>query len=363
VAPQLLIDMPAEGAVRLLMLSLLEQLSVHTTPHLTVPRDFTRDTTPIARRGDAYRAAVNRLRECIALYDETLGLSISRKVRRRLRFIARLANGLHDVHLQLAWLARAASPGTAAGSESNGEPSDDARVSGQATLAALWLRDRLLRRHDRITLQLERVQEDARPLRRLAKRLGVYTTAIHLDEMRVSSSFSALTGQQLAIAIGPLRTAIADVRNGTDSRTLQRLRRTADRVVYLLEPVSTSVDADRLTHNARELRDGLERLRETSVVADALIAAGRRIGALHMMSRMRRTVWPCDGREEEARSSTLQNTTVLADEISPGLLSLAERLRDECTASFDHFSSGWIATSAEAFLVDTERVATALDGR
>jgi hypothetical protein len=306
---------------------------------------------------------VNRLRGCIALYAETLGPSISRKVRRRLRLIAKLTNALHDVNPQLGWLAHAASAGSMAGSDSNGEPPDDARISGQATLAALWLRDRLLRRHDRIMQRLTRVQEDARPLRRLAKRLGVYTTAIRLDEMRVSSSFSALTGQQLSAAVGQLRTAIADVRNGTDGRALQRLQRMADRVVYLLEPVSTSVDADRLTNNARELRDALERLRETTVVADALIAAGRRIGALHMMSRMRRTVWPCDGNGADARSSTMQNTTVLPDEISPGLLSLGERLRDECTASFDHFSSRGVATDAEAFLGDTERVAAALAGR
>jgi hypothetical protein len=362
VASQLLIDMPAEGAVRLLMLSLLEQLSVSTAPHVTVPYDVTPGTTSIARPGDAYRAVVNRLRGCLALYDETLAPSISRKVRRRLRLIAKLANARHDVNLQLAWLARAAAPGATTGSDSSGEPPNDARISGQATLAAMWLRDRLLRRHDRIALRLERVQEDARPLRRLAKRLGVYTTAIHLDEMKVSSSFSALTGQQLAAAVGPIRAAIADVRNGTDGRALRRLRRMADRVVYLLEPVSTSVDADRLTHNARELRDGLERLRESAVIADALIAAGRRIGALHMMSRMRRTVWPCDGRGGDARSSAMQNTTVLPDEISPGLLSLGERLRDEWVSSFDEFSSRWIATDAEAFLGDAERVATALAG-
>src|SRR5688572_30998893 len=110
--------MPAEGAVRLLMLSLLEQLSVSTAPHVTVPYDVTPGTTSIARPGDAYRAVVNRLSGCLALYDETLAPSISRKVRRRLRLIAKLANARHDVNLQLAWLARAAAPGATTGSDS-----------------------------------------------------------------------------------------------------------------------------------------------------------------------------------------------------------------------------------------------------
>src|SRR5688572_16527223 len=96
--------MPAEGAARLLTLSLLEQLSLHATAV-----SGSSETGSVVNH-DAYRAALNRLRGCIALYRDALGSSIPRKARRRLRAMAKAANGLRNVDLQLAWLAQRSRP-------------------------------------------------------------------------------------------------------------------------------------------------------------------------------------------------------------------------------------------------------------
>ena len=125
IVAQLLIDMPAESAARLLTLSLLEQLSLHTAPRRTAPFDGARDVAAVAVRGDGYRAALNRLRGCIAIYDEILGASITRKVRRRLRTTAKAANDLHDVDVQVAWLARAVRAGARCAPSGLPQPNDE----------------------------------------------------------------------------------------------------------------------------------------------------------------------------------------------------------------------------------------------
>ena len=342
---QLLIDMPAESASRLLTLSLLEQLSVHGTrpPQATPPGDPTRETNAVPPRADAYRAVVNRLRGCIALYAEALDESIPRKVRRKLRALAKATNDLHDVDVQRAWLARI-------------------DHTGQSSLAAQWVRDRLTRRRERFGARLARVQEDERPLRQLAKRMSVYTTAIQLDELHVSISFGALTGQRLAAAAPLLRASVMSVTPYDDSRSLQRVRRASDYVVYLLEPVRSTAEAEPLTESVHALRIALERIRELVIVADALVAGGRRVGALQMMTRVRRTVQPCDP-AREADEGGVPALTALPDEVAPGLLSLAERLREERAQAFADFASLWLSQENDTFFSGLERFAGVLGAR
>ncbi|HUQ83192.1 MAG TPA: CHAD domain-containing protein [Gemmatimonadaceae bacterium] len=343
---QLLIDMPAESASRLLTLSLLEQLSVHGAYPAGQPAvpDTARDTAAVATRGVAYRAVLNRLRGCVVLYDEMLSESISRKVRRRLRSIAKAANTLHDVDVQLIWLA---------------QPDH----AGQAKLAAQWLADRLARRRERFASRLAQVQEDARPLKRLAKRMSVYTTAIHLDEMNVSLSFGALTGQRLAAAGTTLRAAISGMSARDGASDLRRVRRVADHLVYLLEPVRSTADVEPLTEMAHELRIALERLRETIVVSDVLLAGARRIGALQMVQRVRRAVEPADLHSGNGDGTTPPTASVLPDEIAPGLLSLAERLREERAHAFAEFATRWLEPENAAFFAQVEHVAVRLGNR
>src|SRR5687768_16746999 len=247
--------MPAEGAARLLALSLLEQLSLAET----TAGDGAGSSSG---RDDTYRNTLNRLRACLTLYGVALGESVSRKARARLRATAKAANALHRVERQLAWLSLRTQSGA------NPVESDNGAVSGFAldpsvrpsdrTLAIRWLRERLTRRRQVAALALQEAKANARPLRRLAKKLSVYTTAIRLDDMELSSSFGVLTGRQLLGAVDALRPALARIDGMTARRTLRRIRRDADRVVYLLEPVRSSVAAAApVAESARSVRDAL----------------------------------------------------------------------------------------------------------
>lgn len=356
---QLLIDMPAEGAARLLVLSLLEQLSLHAPPFEVVGT-----TNGAPKRDEAYTAALHRLCASIALYDEVLGTNLPRRARRRLRALARIATRLHHIDHQLAWLARSiqreySANGKGHTGELGGDGVHGLPVSPSA-LAAEWVSERLTRRRAKLRLQLEQSHEGPRPFRRLAKRLGVYTTAIRLDDMTLSPSFGALTGRHLLSAAEKLRVAVGGIRAGDDHRALRRVRRAADHVVYLLEPVKSHIGVGEVAETARELRGALGNLEALAVVGDALIDGGSRVAARYMMARIRTTVWPPAAHTRGAVSADGQPIVDPPDEIGPGLVSLAESLHTEWAASYAQFAARWLTPEAAPFFTEIEQLATAL---
>jgi len=357
---QLLIDMPAEGAARLLVLSLLEQLSLHAPPFEAVGA-----TNGTPKRNEAYTAALHRLRASIALYGDVLGTNLPRRACRRLRTLARIATRLHHIDDQLAWLARSIKPEQSEnGIGHTVELRDAVGVRGllisPSALAAEWVCERLTRRRAKLRLQLEQSHEGPRQFRRLAKRLGVYTTAIRLDDMTLSPSFGALTGRQLLAAAEKLRLAVGGIRADDDHRTLRRIRRAADHVVYLLEPVRSHGGVGEVAETARELRDALGSLEALAVVGDALIEGGSRVAARYMMARIRTTVWPPAAHNRGVEITNGQAMVDPPDEIGPGLVSLAESLHAEWTESFAQFAARWLTPDAARFFTEMEQLATAL---
>src|SRR5262245_20232328 len=95
-APQLLIEMPAETAVRLLVRSLLEQLTQAANAQSVEAE------TAVTQ----WEQATRRLDACVALYAESLESSISGKGRRRIRGLARRSERAHRAQVHLAWLRR-----------------------------------------------------------------------------------------------------------------------------------------------------------------------------------------------------------------------------------------------------------------
>jgi hypothetical protein len=348
VAAQLLIDMPAEGAARLLTLSLLEQLSLHAVAIRDTP-----EATAVGRTDDAVRAAVNRLRGCVLLYREALGASMSRKARRRLRAVAKAANALHRSDVQLAWLAETKPPvhtaeGNGADSATSARPVG--RASAQAVLAAEWLRDRLVRRRAATALALQDATSENRALRRFAKRLSVYTTAVRLDDMMMSASFGALTGRQLATGLESLWPTLAAAFDADDYRTVRRARRKVDLLVYLLEPIRSAPEAMRVFDVVDALRADVVRLEGLAAAAEAVVEGGRRIGALHMMKRVRSIVW-AGGREGSEH---------VPDEIGGGIVALAELLRDDLAEARAATKARWMPSELDLLATEVGRIATVL---
>jgi hypothetical protein len=348
---QLLVDMPAQSAARLLTLSLLEQLSMHALVHPGAASAANGASTNGAhddasvRRVAAYRGSLDRLRGSITLYSDALGDSVSTKVRRQLRAITSVAHELHDVETTIAWFAAA-------------------ETSGQGALTAGWLRDRLARRRNKLIERFTALRENPKPFRRLAKRLGVYTTAIRLDGVNTSETFGELTARRLIEETQPLRAAVIGIRNGDDARVLRRVHRSVAHLVHLLEPVRSRDTVERLAGLAHDLRNDVARVRAVALVGAALIEGGRRIGARQMMARVRHAIWPDAGTPTEGegpRSTGMAKA--LPNELGFGLSALAERLRVESDDSFTQFASRWSADRVDELLDEVVAVATVLRDR
>jgi hypothetical protein len=295
--PQLLIEMPAESAARLLVRSLLEQVS-HLAAQESVPLD------------DRWRVAADRLSTSVALYADVLIGSIPRKARRRVRQLPRQANRLHRAEAQLAWLSQF-------------PPADDDGA------AAAWLRQRVMRRQLAARAALERAHRDVAKLQRLSKSLGVYTTAVRLDDMPPPRSFAALTGDLVRDEAEQLRKGLAGLRP-TRIRSVRRALDASRRLGYLLEPVRVHmVGMTSVTDRLGALQDSLERLAELGAVATAILRAGRRAGGLYMTTVVRAELF-----EQPSSEAAPQD-------LRAGLLALARRLRGEIVPAFEQFASDW----------------------
>jgi hypothetical protein len=328
---QLLIEMPAEGAARLLTLSLLEQVS-------SAAGDRRRE----ARNAETYRAAVRRLRACLTLYADALGDSVPRKARRRLRQLVNAAERLHRGDVQLAWIGRHVP---------RPEQLENSIPLGDGARTAIWLQERLARRHERARRALARVQGDSRPLRRIAKRLSVYTTAVQLDTMTTPRSFAQMTSDQLLVNADALGAAIRMALGPGSHGELRRARRAAEHLGYLLDPLRAYADVEEPITRLTGLRAALAHLDEVAIVGRAIIRAGRRVAALHAGETLRAAIWPPPEVAPSVPASAVNGRApILPAELQRGHVVLAESLHDEAERAFATLTMAWQESGADAFI-------------
>lgn len=317
-SPQLLIEMPAEAATRLLIRSLLEQLSQMASP----------------RSDDGWRIATHRVTECASLYAEPLAGSIPRKPRRRLRELASDAERVRRTDVQLAWLGRFLQAAPFAGANTLADSSDD-------IAAATWLSRRALRRQRSLGVTAKRAARDAAKLQSLAKSLGVYTTAVRLDDMPTPRSFAALTEGLLREEGERASKNVRDVRL-LSMRSVRRALVSARRLGYLLEPVRIHLSGAALVcDQLSELQASLERMADLGAVASVILRAGRTAGALHMTSLLELELFG----GSEGVSTRDQR---------PGLLVLARQLRGEVASAFEQFANQWSEQRIDGLFVDLD---------
>jgi hypothetical protein len=343
-AAQLLIDMPAESAARLLTRSLFEQLA-----QLPVPKADGRDVAPWGF-AEIFHASVDRLSACVTLYADALTDSVPRKIRRRLRALSRASERRHRADVQLAWLAQVSAP-------ARHEPDAVAGMTDDVAAAA-WLGQRASRRRARASASLERAHRDADQLRRVAKRLGTYTTAVRLDDMAPLKSFAAMTGDLVLAGASDLRTDLAAMRPA-NVRSIRRALRTARRISYLLEPVRVHVDGmTTTTEQLRALQSGLERLDRVAAVVSAILRAGRRAGAQHMTTLLQAEL-TSDGNDGAVAAPSGASP---AYDLRAGLLALARQLRAEVLQVTEAFGSRWGPSEIGVLTDGLEQCARQLGG-
>jgi hypothetical protein len=281
------------------------------------------------------------------LYSDVLGDSVPRKARRRLRRLANATERVHDADVQLAWLARfGAQPAHA----------DRITATVDGATAAEWLRARIVRRRERAVRVLQRAQSDARPLRRLAKRLGVYVTSIQLDAVSTPRTFARLTSDELVVHADALGAAMRGPHMTDDHHDLGRALRSAEYLGYLLDSIRASANVEDASRQIAAVRAALEMLAETMVVSRAIVRGGRRVAALHIGGVLHGTIWS----HPVVPGLPNVDSGPSPVELQSGFIVLAEALHEDVRHGLEGVAAAWEAGGAESLIDSVTAIANQL---
>jgi CHAD domain-containing protein len=286
--PTDLLDRSAQESSRLLALTYLDQI------------DRAR-----ARLGDAldrdalhdFRVGVRRLRSAIRAYRGELAGSVTGRMRRQLRNLARATNDGRDVEVQLGWL------------EKHAEQLAPDEVRGFFWLVGR-LEDRKQKTHDRAVADVARRYDKAAG--KLRRALGVLRIELKTGPGQQLATFREVTGALARQQVLRVREDLARIRGADDAEQAHRSRISIKRLRYLLEPISRrNRRAGALVRRFKEAQDLL--------------------GAHHDMHVL------------SAAIATLRSGATASNffGLEPGLAAVA-RLADEAAlAAFDQFHSVW----------------------
>src|SRR4051812_37315631 len=305
--PSNLLDRSAQEASRLLSLSYLDQID---TAH--------------ARLGDQldeealhdFRVGIRRLRSAIRAYQTELEGSVSGKMRRRLRDLARATNDGRDVEVQLGWLGK---------QSARLEPDD---IPGFYWLVGR-LEDRKQKTHDRAVADVARRYEQVAGTLRRA--LGILRIELQTAQGERPATFREATRALAQRQVQRLRDDLGRVRGPGDAEQAHRTRISIKRLRYLLEPVARgNRRTGALIRRFKEAQDLLGEHHDMHLFTSGIASFRRGISA--------------------SKFSGLE----------PGLTTLARLADDAGTAAFNRFQSIWDGELGSRILARAEEIGNAL---
>jgi CHAD domain-containing protein len=326
-----LLSRPPEEGARLIALSYLDQAAA-AFPRLQDPED--------SEALHDFRVGLRRLRSCLRSYGPWLEESLPKKLRRRLRDLARATNPGRDTEVQIEWLR------------------GRSRHLGSYHRAGLaWILARLEER------MREANEEMARSLPRefpkveegLRERLSTYRTEVHLAApAQPQPTLAEVTAGILRGQASELETHLARVEGPEDEHEAHAARISAKRLRYLLEPfelpeIAAIAGIAGVVKRMKGLQDLLGELHDAHVLetelADALqVAASERARRLLDIS--------LTGAPDEALLRAERRRVR-----ESGLLALAKLNRARRNRLFDDLESDWLEGRAGEFFQAAAAVA------
>ena len=245
--PSDLLDRSAQESSRLLALTYLGQIDqARARLGDTLDRDALHD----------FRVGIRRLRSATRAYRAELQGSVTGKMRRQLRDLARATNDGRDVEVQLAWL----------GQQAEHLGPDD--VPG-----FFWLAGRLeVRRqktHDRATVDVARRYDKAAG--KLRRALGILRIELETGPSQRLATFREVTGGLARQQVARLRDDLSRIRGQSDAEQVHRTRISLKRLRYLLEPIARRHRrAGALVRRFKEAQDLLGEHHDMHVLSGAI---------------------------------------------------------------------------------------------
>lgn len=288
-----------------------------------------------------FRVAVRRLRSWLDAQSGVLGAGAPRRARKWLRRLARATNHSRDAEVFAAWLEEA-------------RPSLTAR---QRT-GLNWLLARV--QDSRSAGVREATDEVARDFARtqelLEERLPVYHVVHHVDDGARLATFAGEMAALVRSHLAALLRRLDAVRTMADDAAAHRARIAGKRLRYLLEPIVPHVpEGEETLARLKSLQDTLGDFHDAHVwlalVREAIEAAASEEG--RELARSARIDPP--RQKSRGRGGTRDPR--------PGLLALAEQVRERAQRRFDTIRAEWMGDAAEPLYEGIERIVGALDER
>jgi len=330
--PDTLLEQPAPETARLIVLRLLADVGVHRLR--------------IGQSGDPealhdFRVALRRLRSAVRAWRPQLGGMVSKRIRRRLRAIARATGRSRDLEVHLEWV-RARSEG----------------LREYQRAGAAWLLQRM---------ESRKAQADQRLTRRLARdfarteaRLRAGLAGFRVTVVPPLPAPHGETGAVvLARLVGDLGAELADrllaVRSIADQVEAHQARIAGKRLRYVLEPVASRIEgAPAIIAQLKILQDGLGRLHDAHVFAGYL-ARALQAAAAEQARRVSHELLAWAAPETSARDPAPGE-----DDPRLGLVALAHRLREEAEVAYRELKANWLDGGATPLLADVAALVSRL---
>jgi CHAD domain-containing protein len=321
---------PEEGARRL-ALSFLDQAAA-AFPRLKDPAD--------TEALHDFRVALRRLRSCLRSYSALLDESLPKKLRRRLRNLARATGPGRDTEVQIEWL------------HPRGQHLAATHRAGLVWLLAR-LDERMREAYGDLTEHLEdkfpRMEEELR------KRLSVYNTEVHLSADAQRPTFADATADILRDQVAELERHLGRIEDEEDETEAHEARISAKRLRYLLEPLTDELPlAAPLVKRLKGLQEVLGELHDAHVLETEL-----QISVVEAAAERARKLFDVSIHE------VLDDKVLRAERrrvVESGIIALARLNRARRDRLFKKLEEGWLDGNDADFFRDVAQLGEVMRG-
>lgn len=279
-----------------------------------------------------FRVALRRTRSVLRAYRPWLG-RVPRKLRRRLRALARATNAARDTEVMMHWLT-----------------GERRKVGKNHRAGFVWLEALLVKRHEESGVEINReVLREFTDLEDSLRELLAH--AAKADPRVSSSSYAAITAELIRQHSAELAEHLDHIHSDEDTEAIHAARIRGKRLRYLIEPLANEMPAAKtLVGRMKQFQDRLGVLCDAFVQARAIAAAVEAAGAGAARGKLERAL----GIKRPGKST---------QQVLPGLIALALHLQAETRRRYAVVQRHYLGSRARRFLDPFASLADVLAAR
>ena len=330
---------PVQRGVRLVALSLIDEVSEAGEKLIGLAKELRDGDTTAEEALHDFRVAIRRLRSWLRGFRPWLGADISKKRLRRLAKIADSTRVSRDATVHLEWLVK-----------------QRTSLSARQRVGQSWLKERLSKeREEGAGDALAAADEFASLAPKLTKRLNFYRAP--LREPENGELFGRIIAERIDAEASRLRRRLNAIERFTDAEPSHRARIAAKNLRYLIQPVAGfGAEGEAIIETLKQLQDSLGDVHDVHMFAGELAGATEKAAG----ARARRVseVVMADDADGESEDDRIRRAR--AHDPGPGLLGLARQLHERGMQAYADVERDWLNDAGADFFERVHKFAKEL---